>query len=295
MSTATPNATTPACCAPTCCDEGSDAQMPAAAEAIRETVRENYARYATEGSGCCGPTTAAHAKDLGYTDSDLASVPDGANLGLGCGNPTAIASIQPGEVVLDLGSGAGLDALIAAERTGESGRVIGVDMTPQMLARARENAVKAGVADRVEFREGVIEQLPVVSDSVDVLISNCVINLSPDKGRVFAEAFRVLKPGGRVAVSDILLTEPLPEDIRAHAALYVGCVGGAMVADDYIAAMEDAGFADIRWTRVGAGSILSHGVEADPGLKQAVLALGAARIAAVAQTVFSYQIEARKP
>lgn len=172
------------------------------------------------------------------------AVPEGANLGLGCGNPVAIASLKEGEVVLDLGSGAGFDCFLAANAVGSKGKVIGIDMTPEMLAMARENARKGGY-ENVEFRLGEIENLPVANSSIDVVISNCVINLSPEKKRVFAEAFRVLKPGGRVMVSDIVLLKTLPEEVRNSIEAYVSCIAGAALKDEYIGAMKLAGFKDI--------------------------------------------------
>ncbi|MGQ9705239.1 MAG: arsenite methyltransferase, partial [Actinomycetota bacterium] len=181
---------------------------------------------------------------LGYSREELESVPEGANLGLGCGNPVALASLREGETVLDLGSGSGLDCFLAARRVGEKGRVIGVDMTPEMLEGARENARRGGYSN-VEFRLGEIENLPVADASVDVVISNCVINLSPDKPRVFREAFRVLKPGGRLMVSDIVLEEELPEAVRRSRAAYISCVSGAVLRSEYLGMIEEAGFRDL--------------------------------------------------
>jgi arsenite methyltransferase len=270
---------------------------------IRDLVQKAYAETAKRGGGCCEPSccdgdkgvsTREQSQRIGYDAEQLDSVPEEANLGVGCGNPTALASLKEGETVIDLGSGGGLDAFLAAQKVGASGRVIGIDMTPEMLARARKNAVESGVADRVEFREGLIEKLPVVSDSVDVVISNCVVNLSPDKPQVFREAFRVLKPGGRLAVSDILLGEPLPEDIAALVGAYVGCIGGAIVAEEYFAGMRDAGFVDIDFSRVSAGEMF-EGAIGDPTMKAAVDAIGIERVREVAQSVFSYKITARKP
>ena len=219
---------------------------------IKSIVREKYGTIAAAGGSCCpsasccgGPAVVTEiGKKIGYADADLSAVPDGANLGLGCGNPIALASLQEGETVLDLGSGAGFDCFLAAGRVGPTGKVIGVDMTPGMVERARENARKDGV-DNVEFRLGDIEHLPVGDGSVDVVISNCVINLAPDKGRVFREAFRVLKPGGRLMVSDIVLTKPLPEFVKDSVAAYVGCVAGATLREDYLEAMRQAGFVDV--------------------------------------------------
>lgn len=198
--------------------------------------------------GCCAAPQ-NYSEQLGYTAADLAAVPAGADLGLGCGNPVALASISPGETVLDLGSGAGFDALLAARQLAGTGRVIGVDMTPAMVAKARRNAAKAGHAPpaapgktAVEFRLGEIEALPVPDASVDLIISNCVINLSPEKPRVFAEAFRVLKPGGRLAVSDIVATRPLPEDMRAQLPLIGACLGGATLVDELRTMLTTAGF-----------------------------------------------------
>lgn len=210
--------------------------------AIRDAVREAYAGRVVEGGSCCGsadPVSAA--EQMGYSKEDIDAVGEGANLGLGCGAPLAMAAVNEGETVLDLGSGAGFDALISWRAVGPTGRVIGVDMTPEMIAKARENAERVG-AGNVEFREGLIEALPVEDESVDVIISNCVINLSPDKSAVFKEAYRVLRPGGRLAVSDIVLTKPLPAAVAKNLAAYVGCIAGAALKDDYLTMMRDAGF-----------------------------------------------------
>jgi SAM-dependent methyltransferase len=195
---------------------------------------------------CCGSSEVEDiSKKVGYQDMDLNSVPEGANLGLGCGNPVALASLKEGDVVLDLGSGAGFDAFLAAPIVGSSGKVIGVDMTPEMVEKAKANAVKGGFQN-VEFRLGEIEELPVSGSEVDVIISNCVINLSPEKAKVFTEAFRVLKPGGRLMVSDLVLLKPLPEIIRQSVEAYVGCIAGAVMKDEYLAAITEAGFRDLK-------------------------------------------------
>jgi arsenite methyltransferase len=222
---------------------------------IREAVRDRYGRIAEEGgsvgccepnaepgSGCgCGVGATETADTLGYTDAQRAATPEGADLGLGCGNPLAHAGVARGDTVLDLGSGAGIDAFLAAREVGPSGRVIGVDMTPAMLARARENAAKHGFGN-VEFRLGEIENLPLAEGTVDLVISNCVINLSPDKPRVFREALRVLRPGGRMVVSDIVLVSELPESVRESVEAYVGCIAGASRKSDYVQMIGDAGF-----------------------------------------------------
>jgi len=224
-------------------------------EAIRQAVRQRYGRVAESGSaGCgCGPTCCdtpvtdapALSKKLGYTAEDVATVPQGANMGLGCGNPQAISALKPGEVVLDLGSGGGFDCFLAARQVGDAGLVIGVDMTPEMLTKARANAEKGGYRN-VEFRLGEIEHLPVADAAVDVIISNCVINLSPDKPRVFAEAYRVLKPGGRLAISDIVAFAELPEAVRQDMALYTGCMAGASLVSEIEAMLQASGFTRIR-------------------------------------------------
>ena len=220
---------------------------------IKKRVRAGYAQIAKKESSCCasvspccgsGGLVRTISKNIGYTDEELTSIPEGANLGLGCGNPVALASLAEGETVLDLGSGAGFDCFLAANRVGKKGKVIGVDMTPEMIEKARENAQK-GNYQNVEFRLGEIENIPVADNSVDVVISNCVINLSPDKSRVFQETFRILKPGGRLMVSDIVLLRDLPDFIRKSVAAYVGCISGAMMKDDYIAAVKKAGFCEV--------------------------------------------------
>jgi len=226
--------------------------MERKAKDIKKVVREGYGKIAKQGascgcsSSCCGTNSAEDiSKSVGYSLEEINAVPEGANLGLGCGNPIALASLKEGETVLDLGAGAGFDAFLAAQRVGKRGRVIGVDMTEEMLERARANA-KKGNYSNVEFRHGEIEKLPVEGNSIDVIISNCVINLSPDKKQVFKEAYRVLKPGGRLMVSDLVLTKELPEKIKNSIEAYVGCLVGAAMKDDYLDYIKKAGFKDVR-------------------------------------------------
>ena len=230
-----------------------------AAETVRKAVRETYGRAAAKVAGCCGPS-AAESEDpgcgcgspgvttsgrLGYSDAERQSVPDGADLGLGCGNPQAIAQLRPGETVVDLGSGGGFDCFLASKQVGETGRAIGVDMTPEMVSKARENAEQGGYRN-VSFRLGEIEHLPVPDESADAVISNCVINLSPDKPQVYRDAFRVLKPGGRLAIADIAVTAELPEELRKDLALIAGCVAGAVTVEEMRRIVEAAGFRGVR-------------------------------------------------
>jgi SAM-dependent methyltransferase len=227
--------------------------MKRKSDEIKKIVRDGYAKAVTQktsccsSGSCCGSTNQAQSisKKVGYSDAEMDAVPEGANLGFGCGNPVAIASLKEGDVVLDLGSGAGFDAFLAAQRVGKSGRVIGVDMTPEMLEKARANAEKGGYKN-VEFRSGEIEELPVEDSSVSVIISNCVINLSPDKESVFKEAFRVLKSGGRLMVSDLVLVKELPAAIKGSVEAYVGCLAGAIKKEEYLAFIRKAGFQDVK-------------------------------------------------
>ena len=224
-------------------------------EAIREKVREGYGRIAQSGGSCCASSCCGAgapgqlATRVGYTQNDLAALPEGANMGLSCGNPTAIAGLQPGEIVLDLGSGAGFDVFITGQKVGPTGRVIGVDMTPEMVSKARRNTAayttRTGLAN-VEFRLGEIEHIPVADNSVDVVISNCVINLSPDKPQVWREIARVLKPGGRVAVSDLALLQPLPNEIVEMVDALVGCIAGAVLVERTRGMVQAAGLEGIR-------------------------------------------------
>ena len=265
---------------------------------IKKKVREGYGKIArgktsccAPGSSCCGgspPETVSKA--IGYSEAELDSVPDGANLGLGCGNPVALASLKQGETVLDLGSGAGFDCFLAANKVG---KVIGVDMTPEMLEKARQNARK-GNYDNVEFRQGEIEKLPVADSEVDAIISNCVINLSPDKPAVFREAFRVLKPGGRLMVSDIVLLKELPDFIKQSVAAYVGCISGALLKDDYLGAIRSAGFKDVR---VIEESVFPIDCMANDPTAQAImkeLKITPEKVQEIGQAVLSVKVQARK-
>jgi SAM-dependent methyltransferase len=242
---------------------------------IRTLVRETYGAVATRkqdrccgGTSCCDPADTG-SRQLGYSDTDLASVPEGADLGLGCGNPQAIAALVAGERVLDLGSGAGFDAFLAARQVGPTGSVIGVDMTPEMIERARANAVKTGLS-QVEFRLGTIEQLPVADASVDVILSNCVINLSPDKPAVFREAFRVLAPGGRLAISDVVATGDLPAAIAADPAAYTGCIAGAAPVAELERVIAQAGFTNVRVNVREASRVLVEAWSPGTGADQVV-------------------------
>ena len=276
---------------------------------IRQNVREGYGKIAREaGSSCCGPKDKAKgnsccntntstqareaSKSVGYTDADMDSVPDGANLGLGCGNPLALASLKEGETVLDLGSGAGFDCFLSANKVGKTGKVIGVDMTPEMLEKARENAHKNNYTN-VEFRMGEIENLPVADNTVDVIISNCVINLSVDKPRVFREAYRVLKPGGRLMVSDIVLTKELPEIVKQSVQAYIGCVAGASLESEYLGAIEAAGFGEVRVMDTSA--LDGASMVDDPTAAAIVAEIGIDQAKELAGAILSIKVSAKKP
>ena len=273
---------------------------------IRKMVSDQYAQVAQGKRSCCGgPETPPRgcgsesiarqqSLAMGYSEQQMGAVPEGANLGLGCGNPVALAALKQGQTVLDLGAGAGFDCFLAARAVGPQGRVIGVDMTPAMLAKARQNA-EAGGYTNVTFRLGEIEHLPAADSVVDVIISNCVINLSPEKPQVFAEAMRVLRPGGRLMVSDIALLKPLPEAVQQSVAAYVGCVAGAVLRDDYLAMIRAAGFRDVT---VQNESAFADNLPVQDPLVQSIM--NEARIspeeaADIGRTVVSIQVSARKP
>ncbi len=270
---------------------------------IKKVVREGYAKIAKQDSSCCGPVNSCCgstdlaqdiSKSIGYTEEELKEVPEGANLGLGCGNPVALASLREGETVLDLGSGAGFDCFLAAGEVGENGRVIGIDMTPEMIEKARENARKGNYGN-VEFRLGEIENLPVADNSVDIVISNCVINLAPDKRRVFKEAFRVLKAGGRLMISDMVLLKELPDFIKESIEAYVGCLSGAMMRDEYIGVIKAAGFQEA--SIIDETSFPIECIANDPTAKAIIENLGISpeRIKEVASSVISIKVNGVKP
>jgi ubiquinone/menaquinone biosynthesis C-methylase UbiE len=262
------------------------------ADALREQVKEGYTRVVES----FDDTERADdlARRVGYDDDQLSAVPEGTNLGVGCGNPTAIEALHPGETVVDLGSGAGMDSFLAAREVGPTGRVIGVDMTPAMIEKARENARKTGVTN-VEFREGQIEALPLEDESVDVILSNCVINLSPDKPRVYREAYRVLRPGGRIMVSDIVLEKSLPADVVESIDAYLGCVGGASLRAQYLETIREAGFGEVRVDR--ESSFLDAIALDDPMVQGLLKELGVSPEQAreYAASVTSLHLFARKP
>jgi ubiquinone/menaquinone biosynthesis C-methylase UbiE len=268
-------------------------RRPGDPEAVREQVREGYTRV-LDARSRDADTAAAASRCAGYSEEELGAVPEGANLGVGCGNPTAIDALRPGETVVDLGSGAGMDAFLAARQVGPDGRVIGIDMTDAMLEKARENAHKAGLDSIVEFRKGHIESLPLEDASVDVILSNCVINLSPEKEKVYREAWRVLRPGGRAMISDIVLERPLPEAILGSLEAYVGCVGGASLRERYLETIARAGFREVRVLREAPflGSLSFD----DPTVRKVIEEAGidAAEARGYADAVTSLHIFARK-
>jgi len=270
---------------------------------IKEIVKKGYAKIAKQESSCCGPansccgshdTSETISRKIGYSEEEIKAAPEGANLGLGCGNPLAHASLKEGETVLDLGSGAGFDCFLAAHRVGKNGRVIGIDMTQEMVQKARENASK-GNYENVDFKLGEIEDIPVTDNSVDIVISNCVINLSPDKGKVFKEAFRILKPGGRLMISDIVLLKELPDFIKNSIEAYVGCVSGAILKDEYIEALAAAGFQEIKI--LDETSLPADGIDNDPSVKMIIedLNISPETVMDITRSVVSIKLYAAKP
>ncbi len=269
---------------------------------VKKIVRAGYAEIAKQGNSCCscGPSCCSStnlaesvSKQIGYSEEDLKKVPEGANLGLGCGNPIALASLKKGETVLDLGSGAGFDCFLAASKVGKTGKVIGVDMTPEMIEKARENKEK-GDYDNVEFRLGEIENLPVADNSINVIISNCVINLSPEKGRVFEEAFRVLKSGGRIMVSDIVLLKAIPDAIMNSIEMYISCIAGASLKADYLNVIKAAGFQNI--SVVGEEPFPVEYIISDPTVKAIIndLEISPELARDIANSILSVKVTATK-
>ena len=270
---------------------------------VKKIVKEGYTKIAVQGGSCCGPASSCcgsvdFAQDIsrkiGYSDEELKAVPESANLDLGCGNPVALASLRKGETVLDLGSGAGFDCFLAANRVGEKGKVIGVDMTSEMIEKAKENARK-GSYENVEFRLGEIEKLPVLDNSIDAVISNCVINLSPDKGKVFQEAFRILKPGGRLMISDIVLLKELPKLIKESIEAYIGCLSGAVMKDEYLEKIKAVGFEDVQV--IDETIFPVEFMANDPTLNKMIKNLGvvAEKVKEVSSSVVSIKVQGIKP
>jgi len=264
----------------------------------KDLVKEAYgniAKAGPENSSCCsfGVSTDAVAKKIGYSEDELKAVPEEANLGLGCGNPTAIAGLKPGDVVLDLGSGAGFDCFLAALKVGDSGKVIGVDMTPEMIEKATTNAINSGYTN-VDFRLGELERLPVEHNSVDVVISNCVINLVPNKEKVFQEVHRVLKPSGKMCISDIVLTGELPDFVKTSKSAYISCVSGAIQLDEYLSTIEKAGFSKTKVLSKTSSSCLFEETP-DPLAQEAMKEFGSMdKLRELGEIIWSVKIEAYK-
>lgn len=270
-------------------------------EKVKKIVRKRYAKIAKTNGSCCAPkasccsapTDDQVSKMIGYSEDEVNAVPEGANLGLGCGNPTALATLREGERVLDLGSGAGFDCFLASKKVGKKGKVIGVDMTPEMLEKARSNAEK-GKYTNIEFRLGEIENLPVADNSVDVIISNCVINLAPNKKRVFEEAFRVLAPKGRLMVSDIVLLKKLPESVQKNVEAYSSCISGAEIKDKYLGLISRAGFQEVKILQEKTYPL--EFIISEPEAKEAMNSLRMTReeVKEVANSVVSISVSALK-
>jgi arsenite methyltransferase len=263
-------------------------------ENVHKAVRERYGKIAktkTESCGCCGGPSSS--EEIGYSKGELASVPDGADLNLGCGNPVALASLKEGETVVDLGSGGGLDCFLAAKKVGEKGKVIGIDMTAEMLERARANLKKGGYKN-VEFRLGEIENLPIADNTADIIISNCVVNLSPNKERVFQEAYRVLKPKGRLMISDLVLLAELPEKVKTNVSAYIGCIAGADKKEEYLDKIKQAGFSQIE---VVAETHLPEMFQDEPDIKAFIeeQKLTKKEVATISDMVVSVKVSAIKP
>ncbi len=269
---------------------------------VRRIVRERYASIARGSASCCTPVSSccggggaeSISRSLGYSETELSDAPRGANMGLGCGNPLAIEALNPGETVIDLGAGGGFDCFLAAKTVGETGKVIGVDMTPEMVEKARENAAK-GNYDNVEFRLGEIENLPAADNTADAVISNCVINLSPDKAKTFREAFRVTKPGGKLMVSDIVLTRELPEAVKNSPQAYSACVSGAINKNDYLQLIGDAGFAEVKIVESAPFKVETIVIDAATKSLLDEMKITPEQLKSIEGTVLSIKVRAVKP